>query len=148
MSAFFISGCGGDVKFTQKLPEKFNDIRQYYGKDAKMISEQLTAKVNRGGNIIIEDSIAELVLQTQSGKVSYMSLEIKETSPCSLNESFDAVAILKYAGINANRLRLFSSSTHSKVYMDNNNKFKISVTCSQNGVPIYIGVSRKYYRPR
>lgn len=158
----FFSGCGEDenkggsestseyakIKLAQALPNKFSDIRKYYGKNAKSAAKKLDSKVNRGGNIVVDEPTAYMLLQTQAGKVQYMSLEINETSPCDVKKVFNADKLLSHAGINPNNLRLFSSATHNVVYMDDANKFKIAVTCQQNGVPLSISVSRKYYQTK
>ncbi|MCO7251242.1 hypothetical protein [Pseudoalteromonas sp. Ps84H-4] len=158
--AFLISamlvGCGKDTKqapvaaIPTPPPISFVDSEftrpyKYHNFKVETVSEILGVEPNAVGNIEVETDKHHILYEATDGIITYSEVRMLETTPCSLNESFDPAVMLDAVAVNVANLDPQTRLTHLAVYYDHNEKLKISVACEQDGVPITVRFSNKYY---
>ncbi len=93
----------------------------------------------------IENTECILSLWVEGLYITFIDIELKQTSPCSQTKKFDSEAILGALSINPAELVIKRKQLHSHKYEDHGRKLEISVMCSFEGGPLEVGFSSKYY---
>ncbi|MFP3352284.1 hypothetical protein R0K04_12775 [Pseudoalteromonas sp. SIMBA_153] len=144
-----IIGCSKkeDSQTTQLTPPPENFISPYRFITFRLeaVSDILKVAPNANGSITTTTSQYKTRYDSTDGVISYSEIYLLETAPCSQTESFDPIAVLKAVAINSQSLEERDRMTHLATYYDHKEKLKISVTCEQDGTPIVVRFSKKYY---
>ena len=128
------------------LSAPFHRPFQYMGMPIAEVARVTKTKPNEVGNIIIDSDQCHMVLEAEGNFINYVDVELKETAPCSLSCPFESEAILGVLSINPAELELARKSTHCHTYYDHKRKLKISVSCQDDGAPLSVHFSSKYYK--
>ena len=75
-----------------------------------------------------------------------IAIELKKTAPWSPSRLFDSEAILGVLSINPSELELVRQQTHFHTYYDHKRKLKIGISCQDEGAPLSVSFSSKYYK--
>lgn len=108
-------------------------------------SDILGVEADEYGNIEIITDKYRTQYFSSDGVINYAEIYLLETTPCSQAERFDPVVVLNAAAVNPKNLEERDRMTHLATYYDHQEKLKISVTCEQDGTPIVVRFSNKYY---
>jgi len=127
------------------LSSPFHRPFQYMGMSIADAAIAVGSTPNKVGNIIIDSEQAHLFLEAEGNFVNYVSIKLKKTAPCSQSRPFDSEIILGVLSINPAELELARKHTHFHVYYDHKRKLKISVSCQDDGEPLSVEFSGKYY---
>jgi hypothetical protein len=100
---------------------------------------------NEVGNIIIDSDQAHLLLEAEGNFISYVDIQLKQTTPWSQSRAFDSESILGALSINPSELELVRKQTHFHTYYDHKRKLKVSVACQYEDAPLSVGFGSKYY---
>ncbi|OUX84087.1 MAG: hypothetical protein CBC03_14480 [Pseudoalteromonas sp. TMED43] len=124
---------------------QFTRPYKYHGFDVAKVSEILGVKPNAAGNIEVETNEHLIRYDVTDGVISYSEVYMLETAPCNQSQSFDPIVMLDAVAVNLADLEMNTRMTHLATYYDHQEKLKISVTCEQDGTPIVVRFSNKYY---
>lgn len=146
-----LAGCG-DKKSSQQptatvsfVGQKYVGLYKFHDSSTKVAADYLGVEPNAVGNMRIETENHQIFLESIDGMVAFTEIELLETAPCSQTKEFDPVVMLNAVGESAAKLSKQTSMTHLTTYYNHEQKLKISVSCPQDGVPISVYFSHKYY---
>ena len=128
------------------LRTPFHRPFQYIGMPIADAARSAGGKPNEVGNIIVDSEQAHMLLEAEGNFINYVDVELKKTAPWSQKRPFDSEAILAVFSINPSELEPSRKQTHFHTYYDHNRKLKISVSCQDEGAPLSVGFSSKYYK--
>lgn len=143
-------GCGkqeNKVETVQLTPAPAEFISPYRFLKFRIsaASDILKVAPDANGSIVTSTSQYETRYESNDGIITYSEIALLETAPCSQTEEFDPVAILKAVAVDVRRLEPQMRMMHLATYYDHSDKLKVSVTCQQDGMPIIVAFSNKYY---
>jgi hypothetical protein len=127
------------------LHKPFHRPFQYIGMSIASASESVGQAPNKVGNIIVENDDCSMLLEAEGNFINYVDVDLKGTEPHFLTQEFDSEPLLGALSINPSELELVRKQTHYHTYYDHRKKLKISVYCSDDGMPLSVGFSAKYY---
>jgi hypothetical protein len=127
------------------LRAPFHRPFQYIGMPIAKAAKATGGTPNAVGNIIIDSEQAHMLLEAEGNFISYVDVALKHTAPCSLTRAFDSEPVLGVLSINPSELDFARKQTHFHTYYDHKRKLKVSVSCQDNGGPLSVGFSSKYY---
>ena len=127
------------------LSKPFHRPFQYLGMRAEPLEEQLGARRNEGGNLVVESDDCRLYLEVEGAFVSYVEADLKCTAPHEMAKGIDSQAVLGAFSVNAEQLELVRQRLDFHTYYDHLRKLKISVCCYDEGMPITAAFGAKYY---
>ncbi|MBH0066776.1 hypothetical protein [Pseudoalteromonas sp. NZS100] len=108
-------------------------------------SDILKVAPDANGSIVTSTNQYETRYESNDGIITYSEIALLETAPCSQTQEFDPIAMLNAVAVDVRRLEPQMRMTHVATYYDHSNKLKVSVTCQQDGMPIIVAFSNKYY---
>ncbi|OAI27008.1 MULTISPECIES: toll/interleukin-1 receptor domain-containing protein [Methylomonas] len=118
---------------------------QYMGMPIPRAEEEVGAKSNKIGNIIVENEECKMLLEAEGNFISYVQVDIKRTAPHLQSQEFDSVPILGVLSIGVSELELVRKQTHFHTYYDHRKRLKVGVSCAYDGAPISESFSSKNY---
>lgn len=118
---------------------------QYVAMSVSQASKITGGTPNKVDNIIIDSEDTHMLLEANDDSISFVSVDLNQTAPCSLTKEFDSKPILEALGINPADLEFARKKTHYHTYYDHKNKLKVSVSCPFDRGPLSVGFSKKYY---
>ena len=127
------------------LSRPFHRPFQYMGLTVAAAAAAVNGRPNQVGNIIIDSDDCHMLLEAEGNYINYVSIDLKRTSPQYRNRPFDPVPALGALSVNPAELELVKSATHYHHFSDHRRKLKISVSCLEDGGPLTVGFSSKYY---
>ncbi|WP_339612320.1 hypothetical protein [uncultured Pseudoalteromonas sp.] len=127
------------------VDSEFTRPYKYHGFAVDTVSNIIGVKPNEFGNIEFVSDKHRIFYEATDGIITYSEVQMLETVPCKQREHFDPVVMLNAVAVNESDLEWQSAMTHLTVYYDHNEKLKISITCEQDGAPITVRFSNKYY---
>ena len=136
----------GEILNLYFYSKPFHRPFQYIGMKVTEALVEVKGSLNKGGNIVVESEDCRMYLEAEGAFVNYVEVEIKKTAPCNLKEKFDSEPVLGCLSINPSELDLVKEKTHCHVYYDHKRKLKISVQCIEDGAPLIVSFSAKYYK--
>lgn len=145
-----LAGCG-DKKASQPtdmvtfVGQKYVGLYKFHDSSTKVVADYLGVEPNAVGNMRIETDNHRIFVGSVDGMVTFTEIELLETAPCSQAKEFDPIVMLNAVGENVAKLSKQTNMTHLTTYYNHDQKLKISVTCPQDGVPISVSFSHKYY---
>lgn len=145
-----LGGCGKNDSTEQHVqltppPTDFISPYRFIKFRLEAASDILKTTANADGSITTNTAQYKTRYSSTDGVISYSEIYLLETAPCSQTESFDPVAVLSAVAVNPIKLEEQDRMTHLVTYYDHQEKLKISVTCEQDGTPIVVRFSSKYY---
>ncbi len=108
-------------------------------------SDILKTSANASGSISTTTAQYKTRYDSTDGIITYSEIYLLETAPCSQTKRFDPISILNAVAVNPRNLEERDLMIHLATYYDHQEKLKISVTCEQDGMPIVVRFSNKYY---
>jgi len=127
------------------LNKPFHRPFQYMGMSILDASKAVGQPPNNVGNIVVENEDCRLYLETEGNFISYVETDLKPTAPFRQDRQFDPEPLLGALSISPSELDLVRSQTHCHTYYDRRKKLKITVMCLNDGGPISVAFSSKYY---
>jgi hypothetical protein len=127
------------------LKAPFSRPFQYIGMSTANAARASGGTPNTGGNIVIDSAQAHMLLEATGGVITYVDVELKQTAPCSQTTAFDSEPVLGALSMNQSELELARKQTHFHTYYDHKRKLKVGVRCLDDGAPLSVGLSSKYY---
>lgn len=118
---------------------------QYIGMSVERAEKAVGVKSNDVGNIIVDNSECNMLLEAEGNFISYVSVDLKRTAPHNQNQEFDSESILGALSIGLSELELIRKKTYFHTYYDHRKRLKIGVACQYDGAPISVSFSSKYY---
>lgn len=137
-----------DKAFAKNLPmmvKPFHRPFQYIGMPIDKAEKEVNGTANAVGNIIVEDKECRMYLEAEGNFISYVEVDLKRTAPHYLNQEFDSEVALGALSIGLSELELVRKRTDFHTYYDHRRRLKISVSCPDNGAPLSVSFSSKYY---
>ena len=137
-----------DKAWLMSLPlysKPFHRPYQYMGMTISQAAKAVNGEPNEVGNIIIDTDECHMLLEAEGNFISFVSIDLKRTSPCKINQEFDSESVLGALSINPSELEFARKKTHYHTYYDHRKKLKISVQCIDDGEALTVGFSSKYY---
>ena len=146
-----LGGCGENAITEQQIqltppPADFISPYRFIKFRLEAASDILKTAANADGSITTNTAQYKTRYNSTDGVITYSEIYLLETAPCSQTESFDPVAILNAVAVNPKILEERDRMAHLATYYDHQEKLKISVTCEQDGAPIVVRFSNKYYQ--
>lgn len=146
-----LGGCGENAITEQQIqltppPADFISPYRFIKFRLEAASDILKTAANADGSITTNTAQYKTRYNSTDGVITYSEIYLLETAPCSQTESFDPVAILNAVAVNPKILEERDRMAHLATYYDHQESLKISVTCEQDGAPIVVRFSNKYYR--
>ena len=142
-------GCGNkeEVQATQLTPppKDFISPDRFLKFRLEAASDILKTAATADGSITTTTSQYKTRYDSTDGVITYSEIYLLDTAPCSQTETFDPIAVLNAVAVNPKKLEEQDRMTHLVTYYDHQEKLKISVTCEQDGTPIMVRFSNKYY---
>jgi TIR domain len=141
-------GIATDQAWSNGLPmlsHPFHRPFQYMGMTVAEAAVAVRGKPNKVGNIIIDTDECHMLLEAEGNFINYVSVDLKRSAPQYRNRPFDPLPALGALSINPAELELVKSATHYHHFSDHRRKLKISISCLDDGWPLTIGFSSKYY---
>lgn len=117
---------------------------KYHGFDVESVSKILKIKPDSSGNFYIKKPKHEILLETTAGIVTYSEVSLLETTPCSQSIGFDPKVMLNAVAENIDKLVLKQVLINGYVFLQHNDKLKISITCEEDREPIKIKYFKDY----
>ncbi|MBB1434561.1 hypothetical protein H5201_09595 [Pseudoalteromonas sp. SG43-6] len=144
-------GCGKNdstEQTTQLTPPPADFISPYRFIKFRLeaASDILKTAANANGSIITTTAQYKTRYDSTDGVITYSEIYLLETAPCSQTEPFDPIAVLNAVAVNPKNLEERDRMTHLATYYDHQEKLKVSITCEQDGTPIVVRFSNKYYQ--
>jgi hypothetical protein len=133
-----------DKKLTT-VKSPYHHPYQYVGMSVSQASELTGGTPNKVDNIIIDSEDTHMLLEVNDESISFVSIDLKQTAPCSLTQEFDSKPMLEALGINPDDLEFARKKTHYHTYYDHKKKLKVSVSCPFDRGAFSVGFSSKYY---
>ena len=127
------------------LNAPFHRPFQYIGLRADDVAQRVGAVANSAGNLVVENSDCRMYLEVEGAFVSYIEADLKGTRPFLTTQEIDSEAVLGAFSIGAHELELVRMKTNFHTFYDHRKKLKVSVCCYQDGMPISVSFSAKYY---
>jgi len=127
------------------LPAPFLRPFQYIGMTVAKAEAAVGKQANQAGKIIVATERAELFLEPEGNFISFASVTLKQTAPCSQSRAFDPEPALGALSIGMLELDPVGHQTHAHVYYDHRHKLKVTVICDYDGAPLSVNFSSKYY---
>ncbi len=127
------------------LSHPFHRPFQYMGMTVAAAALAVNGTPNKVGNIIIDSDECHMLLEAEGNFINYVSVDLKRSAPHYRSHPFDPLPALGALSINPADLELVKSATHYHHYSDHRRKLKISVSCLDDGWPLTVGFSSKYY---
>lgn len=127
------------------LSKPFHRPFQYMGMPIQRVETEVDATANKVGNIIVETDECKMFLEAEGNFISYVEVDVKATAPHYLNQEFDSEPVLGALSIGLSELDFDRKKTHYHTYYDHRRKLKISVSCLEDGAPLTVAFSSKYY---
>lgn len=118
---------------------------QYMGMAVPKAAELVSAAPNAVGNIVIETDEVRMLLEAEGSYVSFVDVDLKKSAPQSMTRGFDPEIALGALSINPSELERARSKPHCHTYYDHRKKLRISVMCHEEGGPLSVSFSSKYY---
>lgn len=146
-----LGGCGENAITEQQIqltppPADFISPYRFIKFRLEAASDILKTAANTDGSITTNTAQYKTRYNSTDGVITYSEIYLLETAPCSQTESFDPVAILNAVAVNPKILEERDRMAHLATYYDHQESLKISVTCEQDGAPIVVRFSNKYYQ--
>ena len=146
-----LGGCGENAITEQQIqltppPADFISPYRFIKFRLEAASDILKTAANADGSITTNTAQYKTRYNSIDGVITYSEIYLLETAPCSQTESFDPVAILNAVAVNPKILEERDRMAHLATYYDHQESLKISVTCEQDGAPIVVRFSNKYYQ--
>lgn len=146
-----LGGCGENAITEQQIqltppPADFISPYRFIKFRLEAASDILKTAANADGSITTNTAQYKTRYNSTDGVITYSEIYLLETAPCSQTESFDPVAILNAVAVNPKILEERDRMAHLATYYDHQESLKISVTCEQDGAPIVVRFSNKYYQ--
>lgn len=146
-----LGGCGENDITEQQIqltppPADFISPYRFIKFRLEAASDILKTAANADGSITTNTAQYKTRYNSTDGVITYSEIYLLETAPCSQTESFDPVAILNAVAVNPKILEERDRMAHLATYYDHQESLKISVTCEQDGAPIVVRFSNKYYQ--
>ncbi len=127
------------------LVPPYHRPHQYIGMPVNQVAQLVNGEPNQIGSIVIENDHAHMHLQAEGNFICYVEVDIKTSAPHYQDKPFDPEPFLGCVSINVAELEKIRSQTHAHTYYDHKRKLKIVVMCVDDGEPISINFSSKYY---
>lgn len=127
------------------LASPFHRPFQYMGMTIDKVAEITKHQPNRVGNIIIDDENCHMLLESEGNFISFVSADLKKSAPQYLTRPFDSEPALGSLSISLAELELARKQTHCHTYYDHRRRLKITVLCYEDGGPLCVSFSSKYY---
>ncbi|WP_018230330.1 toll/interleukin-1 receptor domain-containing protein [Methyloversatilis universalis] len=127
------------------LSRPFHRPFQYMGMTVTAVAAAVGSEPNRVGNIIVDSDECHMLLEAEGNFINYVSVDLKRSAPQYRDRPFDPVPALGALSVNPAELELVRSATHYHHYSDHRRKLKVSVSCLEDGGPLMVGFSSKYY---
>jgi len=127
------------------LSRPFHRPFQYMGMSIAAAATAVGGTPNQVGNIIVDTDDCHMLLEAEGNFINYVCVDLKRTAPQYQNRPFDPVPVLGALSVNPAELEHLKSGTHYHHYSDHRRKLKISVSCLEDGGPLTVGFSSKYY---
>lgn len=127
------------------LSRPFHRPFQYMGMTVTAVAAAIGGEPNRVGNIIVDSDDCHMLLEAEGNFINYVSVDLKRSAPQYRDRPFDPVPALGALSVNPAELELVKSATHYHHYSDHRRKLKVSVSCLEDGGPLTVGFSSKYY---
>lgn len=108
------------------------------------IAEMLGVKTNKAGNIDTITDTHRIIFKAVDGVVNYSEIHLLETVPCNKADMFDPQVMLDSVAENIDKLVLNKELSNGYVFLQHNNKVKITVTCDEDGEPIKVKYFKDY----
>lgn len=124
------------------LTRPFHRLFQYMGMTIQDAARVTGGTPNDVGNIILDTDECHMCLEAEGNFISYVDIELKRTAPHRQDQEFDSEVVLS---INPSELELVRKKTHFHTYYDHKKRLKVSVSCLNDGAPLSVGFSSKYY---
>jgi hypothetical protein len=141
-------GTATDSAFAKAIPllsKPFHRPFQYIGLSIQKAEEAVGVSSNEVGNIIADNDHCHMLLEAEGNFIGYVSADIKATEPHYLNQEFDSEPMLGAFSISVSELEIAEKQTHCHTYYDHKRRLKVSVSCADDGGPISVAFSSKYY---
>lgn len=127
------------------LSRPFHRPFQYMGMTIQAAAMATDRTPNRVGNIIIDSDECHMLLEAEGNFINYVCVDLKRTAPQYRDRPFDPIPALGALSVNPAELELVRSETHYHHFSDHRRKLKVSVSCLEDGGPLTVGFSSKYY---
>jgi hypothetical protein len=127
------------------LSKPFYRPFQYIGLRADEVAEATGAIRNSGGNLVVESDECRMVIEVEGAFVSYVEADLMKTAPHKITQEIDADAVLGAFSVNSGELELVRMKTNFYTFYDHRRRLKVSVCCYEDGMPISVSFSAKYY---
>ncbi len=118
---------------------------QYMGLSITDAAIAVHQEPNNVGNIIVDTEDCHMLLEAEGNFINFVDIELKKTAPQYQSREFDSEPILASLSINPAELDLVRKRTDYHTYYDHRKKLKIGVSCLDDGAPINVTFSAKYY---
>lgn len=127
------------------LSAPFHRPFQYIGLRADDVASRIGATSNSAGNLVVESDDCRMYLEVEGAFVSYIEADLKKTASMSTLELIDSEAALGAFSIGAHEVVLVRTRSNFHTYYDHRKKLKVSVCRYEEGMPISVSFSAKYY---
>lgn len=141
-------GSSLDKTFTNNLPimsAPFHRPFQYIGLSIQNAEEQVGAKANDVGNIVVENDLCKMILWAEGNFINFVEVDILSTAPHNQDQEFDSEALLGALSIGIHELDLDRSKTYCHTYSDHRKRLQVKVMCIDDGLPLSVSFGSKYY---
>ncbi len=141
-------GSSLDKTYAMNLPimsAPFHRPFQYIGLSIQKVEEQVGAKANDVGNIIVENDLCKMVLWAEGNFINFVEVDILSTAPHNQDQEFDSEPLLGALSVGIHELDLERKKTHCHTYSDHRKRLKVTVSCLYDGSPLSVSFGSKYY---
>jgi hypothetical protein len=127
------------------LVAPFHRPFQYLGQDARELAKRLKIEPNGGGNFILENAEARMIIWVEGQFVQFVEVDVKRCKPCYRNQAFDPIPLLGVLSVNPEELEITAQNTHYTHFADHRRKMQVKVSCLIDGECLNVSFGTKYY---
>lgn len=137
----------------QQVEPTWNAYR-WLNKDISTIKKELNGIEDESGDVTVATSTKTLILERDGEKlgfgdgkkIGFIVVEFTHYKPCSMNKDLNSEIVLQLVGLKKNSLEQVVNYKNSHVFMDHKNKLRVGVICKEEGVPLEVSFSGRYYK--
>lgn len=147
--AIFLAACSkkDELPVISPIDMKYQNPSKFIGMPLSFAADHLGVVPKSNNTIIIDNEQLYYLIESNDGRVSFVDVELKETTPCSIKEKADSDKIIEALFFEGSReyVEKARSQQNGDIYYDHTSKLKISVICHQDAGAVSLSVSKKYY---